>query len=179
MQIEQSKPIVTETENAELNSLLKRFWNLASIAITPADPQLTPEEKLAWAKVSKSFKFNGELYEVAVSWREERPKLPNNLLIAKKRLVSTERKLMKDKQVAASYQQVLNDYLTKNFIHCVPKNEPKPGYEWFLPHLPVVRSEKETCKVRIVFDGSAPHEGKSLNTKALTGPKLQSLRHCR
>ena len=28
--------------------------------------------------------------------------------------------------------------------------------------------------MRIVFDGSAPFEGKSLNTEALTGPKLQS-----
>ena len=28
--------------------------------------------------------------------------------------------------------------------------------------------------MRIVFDGSAPFEEKSLNTEALTGPKLQS-----
>ena len=46
----------------------------------------------------------------------------------------------------------------------------KPECEWCA----VVGPEKETTKVRIVFDGSATCEGKSLNTKALPGPKLQS-----
>ena len=49
-----------------------------------------------------------------------------------------------------------------------------PGGEWFLPHFSVVRPEKITKKVRIVFDGSATYEGKSLNTESLPGPKLQS-----
>ena len=49
-----------------------------------------------------------------------------------------------------------------------------PECQWFLPQLPVVRPKKAASKVRIVFDGSAPFEGKSLNTEALTGPKLQS-----
>ena len=98
--------------------------------------------------------------------------LPNNLSMAKKRLVSTERKLLKDKEVAVAYQQVLNDYLEKHYVRRVPPEEPKPECEWLLPHFPVVRPEKATTKVRIVFDGSAPFEGKSLNTEALTGPKL-------
>ena len=43
-----------------------------------------------------------------------------------------------------------------------------------LPHFPVVRPEKATTKVRIVFDGSAQQNGKSLNSELLPGPKLQS-----
>ena len=100
--------------------------------------------------------------------------LPNNMSLAKKRLVSNERKLLKDKEVAVAYQQVLDDYLDKKYIHPVPPDEHKPECEWLLPPCPVVRPEKATTKVRIVFDGSAPFEGKSLNTEALTGPKLQS-----
>ena len=38
--------------------------------------------------------------------------------------------------------------------------------EWLLPHFPVVRPDKSTTKVRIVFDASA--------TESLPGPKLQS-----
>jgi len=155
--------------------LLKRFWDLESIGIiSTGQPQLTPEDKLAWDKVNKSLKFNGQHYEVAVPWRDERPQLPNNLPMAKKRLVSTERKLMKDKEVAVAYQQVFNGYLDKKYIRCVPEDEPTLDCQWILPHFPVVRPDKATTKVRIVFDGSAPFEGKSLNTEALTGPKLQS-----
>ena len=114
------------------------------------------------------------IYEVAVPWRDERLQLQNNLPMAKKRSVSTERKLVKDKAVAVAYQLVLNVYLDKKYICCVPDGEPTPECQWLLPHFPVVQPEKATSKVRIVFDGSAPFEGKSLNTEALTGPKLQS-----
>lgn len=134
---------------------------------------MMPEDKLALNKANKSFKFDGKHYKVAVPWRNERPQLPSNLLMAKKRLVSTERKLLKDKGVAMAYQQVLDDYLDKQYIRCVPPDEPKPDFKWLLPHFPVVRPEMSTTKVRIV-DGSAPFDGKSLNTEALTGPKLQS-----
>ena len=163
-----------ENENFPLNSLLKRFWDLESIGILPTYPQMTSENKLAWNKVSKSLKFDGKYYEVAVLWKEDRPVLPNNMLLARTRLVSTERTLLKDKEVVVAYQQALDDYLDKKYIRRVPPDEHKPEYEWLLPHFPVVRPEKATTKVQIVFDRSAPFEGKSSNTEALTGPKLQS-----
>ena len=37
----------------------------------------------------------------------------------------------------------------------------------------VVRPEKATSKVRVVFDGSAQQNGKCLNSESLPGPKLQ------
>ena len=155
--------------------MLKRFWDLESIGITTTGQlHLTPEDKLAWDKVNNSLKFDGQHYEVAVPWRDERPQLPNNLPMAKKRLVSTERKLIKDTEIAVAYQQVLNDYLNKKDICQIPDEEPTPECQWLLPHFPVVRPEKATSKVWIVFDGSAPFEGKSLNAEALTRLKLQS-----
>ena len=63
---------------------------------------------------------------------------------------------------------------SKVYIREVPEDEPKPASEWFLPHFPVVRPEKATTKVRVVFDGSAQQDGKSLNSESLPGPKLQS-----
>ena len=94
--------------------------------------------------------------------------------MAGKRLVSIERRLMKDKEVAVAYQQVIDEYLDKKCTRHVRDDERAPECQWLLPHFPFVRPEKATTKVRIVFDGSAPFEGKSLNTEALTGPKLQS-----
>ena len=166
LHIDQERRVVTENDNSELNSLVKRFWDLESIGIMTTEPQLTPEDKLTWNKVSKSLKFDGDHYEVAVPCREDRPQWPDNLPMAKKRLVSTERRLLKDKEVSVAYQNVLNDCLEKGYIRRVPPNEPKPECQWFLAHFPVVRPEKATTKVRIVFDGSAPFEGKSLNTSS-------------
>jgi len=45
---------------------------LESIGIIPTvQYQPTPEDKLAWDKVSKSLQFNGQHYEVAVPWRDD------------------------------------------------------------------------------------------------------------
>ena len=46
--------------------------------------------------------------------------------------------------------------------------------EWLLPHFPVVHADRTTTKTRIVFDASAKFQGKSLNSEALPGPKLQA-----
>ena len=161
LQIEGKEPTsaLHEKHTSELNSLPKQFWDLESIGIIPTvQYQPTPENKLAWDKVSKSLQFNGQHYKVAVPWRDERPQLPNNLLMAKKRGVFTERKLMKNKEVAVAYQQVFNEYLDK-YIRRVPNDEPTPDCQWLLPHFPVLRPDKATTKVRIVFDGSALFEG--------------------
>ena len=81
---------------------------------------------------------------------------------------------MRDEKLAQAYQSMVDDYLSKGYIREVPEDEPKPPSEWFLPHFPVVRPEKATTKVRVVFDGSAQQNGKSLNSESLPGPKLQS-----
>ena len=177
LQIHTDERTTTEVpdEGSDLNYTLKRFWDIETIAITPTrESTMTPEEKVAWEKVSTSLKFDGKHYEVAVPWKEDRPNLPDNLPMAKQRLLSTEKKLFKNKEVAVAYQQVLQDYLEKQYIRRVPKDEERPQQEWLLPHFPVIRPERASTKVRIVFDGSAPYEGKSLNTEALPGPKLQS-----
>ena len=47
------------------------------------------------------------------------------------------------------------------------------GPSCYLPHFPVVREDKETTKVRIVYDSAARYGGISLNDTMLPGPKLQ------
>ena len=152
-----------------------KFLDLETIEITPeCNGGLNPEEKVALQKVSESFKFDGERYEVAVPWRKERPSLPENRGMAERRLRLVERKLGKDADLATAYQTAIEDYLEKGYIREVPEDEPKSESEWFLPHFRVVRPDKATTKVRTVFDGSATYEGKSLNSEALTGQMLQS-----
>ena len=161
--------------DGELSSLVKRFWDLESIGVTASSvTEMTPVEKMAWKKAQSSMRFNGVRYEIAVPWKDDRPKLPNNILMAEKRLKSVEQKLLRDGELARAYQGIIEDYLDKGYIHKVAQDESVPEIEWFLPHFPVVKPERSTTKVRVVFDGSATCEGKSLNTESLPGPKLQS-----
>ena len=53
----------------------------------------------------------------------------------------------------------------------VPK---KPGQVHYLPHRPVLREDKETTKIRAVFDASCASDGPSLNNCLYSGPNLLS-----
>ena len=89
----------------DLNNLLKQFWSLEAIGITPQVQQpLSPEEKLAFDKVNNSIRFDGERYEVAVPWKHERPELPPNRQMAEKRLHPVQMKLVQDEKLAQAYQ---------------------------------------------------------------------------
>jgi len=79
-------------------------------------------------------------------------------------LRSTERNLKKDDRVA---------YVEKGYLRKVRLDEQLPNNVWYLPHFPVVRMDKTTTKVRIVFDGAAKINAISLNDMIHTGPKLQ------
>ena len=122
-----------EIESAiNLNFLLKRFWDLERIIIIKKVSQIeemTPEEKLAWDKVSQSIAFNGTHYEVAVLWRSSRPNLPRNYPIARQKLLSPERKLLRSPKFAEGYQGVINEYLKKYYIRKVSLNDEKPNCE--------------------------------------------------
>nr|XP_012563380.1 unnamed protein product [Hydra vulgaris] len=52
-------------------------------------------------------------------------------------------------------------------------NKRNLGDGWYLPHFPILRPDKSTTKVRIVFDGSAKYNSKSINDVIYQGPKLQ------
>lgn len=120
----------------DLNSTLKRFWDLETVGITsqrPGSIGITHNEKQAWKKVSESVKHNGEHYNVAVPWRQDTPSLPNNRHPADKGLQLVEKKLMTDINLANAYQQVIDEYLEKGYVRQLPNEEPKPEAEWSLP----------------------------------------------
>ena len=75
--------------------------------ITPLRSVMTSDESDAWHKVSTSIQFENGHYVVAVHWRDERPRLPNNRPLAEKRLESTERNLEKNPE---AYQKVIEEY---------------------------------------------------------------------
>ena len=165
------------SNDSELNNLMKQFWSLEAIGITPQgiDNWLQMRgERLAVNKVNETLRFNGKRYEVAVPWKHDRPDLPPNRQMAERGLLSVEKKLKQDESLAQAYQLVIDDYKSKGYIREVLEEEPKPSSEWFLLHFPVVCPEKATTKVRIVFDGLTQQDEKSLNSESLPGPKLQS-----
>ena len=170
------EPVLSEGKESccDVDNSLKRFWEIEKSGTDRKDRLvLTEEERLALTKVKDSLKYENGRYCVAVPWKDDKPELPETKPMAMSRLRSTERNLKKNSRVAGEYQATIQAYVEKGYLRKVPSDEPLPANVWYLPHFPVVRMDKTTTKVRIVFDCAAKCNGISLNDMIHAGPKLQ------
>jgi hypothetical protein len=121
--------------------------------------------------MKSSLEHNETGYTVGTPWKGD-VNLPNNFETAKRRLQSLLYTFRKKTQLEKPYRDVILDYESSGYIHRVPVDE--VGKCWYLPDFAVVRPDRDTTKVRVVFDGASQHRGVSLNDAILDCPKLQN-----
>ena len=99
--------------------------------------------------------------------------IPDNLQLCISRLHSLLKQL---KQTLKEYDHIIQQQLENGIIVVVqgPHTSTQDRIH-YLPHHCVIRKDKETSKVRIVFDASAWDKGLSLNDCLYTGPKFEYL----
>lgn len=119
--------------------------------------------------------FENGRYQVELPWRSDKDQLPDNFNVAKKRFESLMRK--SDATLYARYNNVIQDYLQQGICEevleykTVAQNQETVKYH--MPHHAVVREDKATTKLRVVFDASSHDEDSpSLNDCLHTGPNL-------
>jgi hypothetical protein len=114
-------------------------------------------------------------YQVALPWRNDRPLLDDNRIMAEKRMKSLGAKLSKDTELKAKYVDVMEGYLNDGYAREVPEDaeNPKNRTKWYLPHHAVFHPKKPE-KVRVVFDCAAKYNGRSLNDQLMSGPDLMN-----
>ena len=156
----------------DLNNILRRFWEIENEG-TSEQPVMTTDEKKAMKLVQDSIKCRDGQYEVGIPWKRDPVCLPDNYSMAIKRMMSTERKLLRDEKVAKEYNNIIEGYIKKGYVKVLEKDPNNETKKWYLPHFAVINPEKETTKTRIVFDASAAQNGTSLNDLIYQGPKLQ------
>ena len=74
--------------------------------------------------------------------------------MALSRLKGLEKRFVKDGNLKNDYCKVIEDYKRKEYIKMVnPMDEEKS--QWLLPHFPVIKTDRQTTKIRVVFDATA------------------------
>ena len=160
---------VSESQT-KLTQILQKFWEVDFLSDTSEEPVLTKDENKAQEIVLESMEFKEGRYQVETPWKKDPKTLPDNYNTAFKRLLSTEKRLLRDSNVGQSYSSIIQDYIKKY----VTKLEQKPiDKGWYLPHFPVIRPNRSTTKTRVVFDASVQHDNIALNDIIHIGPKLQ------
>lgn len=110
---------------------------------------------------------------MSLPWRESHAPLPTNYQLAARRLQGLLRRLRQNPATLQEYDKIIQDQVKKGIVQIVEPCGHKGGQKLhYLPHHAVVRQDKETTKVRIVYDASAQSTGPSLNDCLYMGPKF-------
>ena len=145
---------------------MKQFWELESLGITR-------NEALVYEKFVQQIRFDGKRYEVSLPWKEHHQPLPDHFDLCNKRLTSLLKRLTQTPQLLAEYDAIIQDQLDKGIVEVVAQLTLAVSDQvHYLPHHGVVRQDKATSKLRIVYDASARSTGPSLNDCLYTGPKF-------
>ena len=107
-------------------------------------------------------------------WKRDPKSLPDNRVQAVKRLQATEWHLSKSPEIAKAYQQHIEEMNSLNFARKLSDVEIKDykGPVHYVSHHEVLRPEKKSTPIRIVFNSSTNFQGHCLNDYWIKGPDL-------
>ena len=96
----------------------------------------------------------GQQWMISYPWKRDSKFLPDNRSLALKRLEETERRLKSYLDQAKAYDEQMTVMVKMNFCRKLSKNEVKnnKGPVHYIPHHAVIRPEKKSTPVRIVFN---------------------------
>ena len=161
--------ISQDSEAKELKTELSRFWDLESIGILNNEPSV-------YEKFKSEVKRMDDRYEVCLPFKDEHPPLPDNYESSKRRLSALVHRLQQKPDVLKSYDDVIKDQLESGIIEKVNNEEfVASGKVHYLPHREVICLDKETTKLRVVFDASAKSTDPSPNDCLYVGPPMSPL----
>ena len=149
---------------ASLRQELDKFWNVESIG--------TSTDSIV-AQFENDIIRDGTRYITKLPFKPDHEVLPDNFKICEGRLKTLKNKLIAG-NILHKYDHIFSEYEENGIIEHVPLDEvaKETGQVHYLPHRPVIRNDKQTTKIRAVFDASCKVSGPSLNECLYSGPNL-------
>ena len=160
-----------------IQEVLRKFWEIESIGIVETSHNSTKN-------FLSHIQFQDGRYEVSLPWQEGHFELPTHYSLSLNRLQYLQHRLIKDPELLTEYNRIIQEQMQKGIIEPVEVNQPEnlnssslnhdgnPIH--YIPHHVVIRRERDTTKIRIVYDGSARlgNSELSINECLQTGPNL-------
>ena len=166
---------VTEDFNANDASLkeqLAKFWDYDNLGVKGKEEDFC-EEYLT------KVRYNGDRYDVSLPFKKEHPIIPDNHSLARNRLVSLLKRLKSsESKLLNQYDNVIKEQLDSGVVEVIDKHEEEvvPGTVHYIPHKDVLKEDRATTKLRVVYDASAKsYSEPSLNDCLLSRPALTPL----
>ena len=160
-------------EDMSLADQIKTWYELESYGAFKQVDARSAADKRALSVLKNDIFHDGERYIVPMLWNDKESTLPNNYFSSLAHLKSLEKRLDKDPSLRKKYAETIREDIQKGYVITVKAHNPKSraDREWYLPHHPVLNSNKPG-KVRRVLNGASKCHGASLNKSLLVGPDL-------
>ena len=154
--------------NKQLEEQVEKFWNLDSMGIVENERSVFDEN------LQKIEIVDGR-YRVELPFKEGHPLLEDNFSQCSKRLQILKGKLTDN--LLETYDDIISKQIKEGIVEIVDDTNDAPdiGDVTYLPHRPVIKNDKSTTKVRIVYDASARAGECSLNECLYKGSSLTPL----
>jgi hypothetical protein len=111
-------------------------------------------------------------YELPLPFKDENISIPNNKIMAIKRLQHLKRRMTRDDKYRKDYTTFMENIITCGYAERVTHDsEPRHCSVSYIPHHGVY-NDKKPDKIRVVFDCSARYQGVCLNDLLLQGPDM-------
>ena len=150
--------------DCDLDQRLKKYWDLETLGIKEG-------EMPAYSQFMECITFQDGRYCVQLPWKNPHPHLPDNFKLSQRRLCGLLRRLRQEPSLLQRYDTVIKEQLKEGIVEVV--QDPWTSVVeklHYIPHHGVIRDDKQTTKLRIVYDASAKEDGPSLNDCLYAGP---------
>lgn len=151
-------------EIANLEGRLQAFWDLDTLGIKECETSV-------YDNFIESVSFHDGRYCVRLPWKSPRVMLPDNFDLSQKRLLNLLKRLRQTPHILAQYDEIIQEQIRRGTVEVVnPSDIGFIGTTHYLPHHAVIKEDKQTTKLRIIYDASARSNGPSLNDCLYAGP---------
>ena len=114
-------------------------------------------------------------FEMGLPLKDNEPILEDNFHIAERQLRSQKKRLGNNTDALKAYDNIIKEQIRRGIVEVVDESMEavEVGNITYLPHREVVRNDKSSTKMRIVFNASVKgSNGTSLNSCLYKGPNL-------
>ncbi|XP_065067449.1 uncharacterized protein LOC135693012, partial [Rhopilema esculentum] len=146
-------------ENEEITQTLREFWKQESSGIDKGSEPTNENKHDEQFEIT----FNGKRYQVSLPWKVDISCLNDDYNLALNRLKSLLCRLKGNPELLSEYDNIFKEQLNNGIIEQVPVEEENQGNPHFMSHHGVIRRDRETTKLRVVFDGSAKSHKEALS----------------
>ncbi|XP_049315855.1 uncharacterized protein LOC125779258 [Bactrocera dorsalis] len=156
------------------DKLLTQFWEVEEVPRKP----LPSTSDIVCEQIYKNTTHRNSdgRYVVTLPFKTpENIELGNSRHIALAQFLRNEKSLSRKPEIKAEYDKAINEYLELGHMTKVEYDPADNTKTYYLPHHAVIKPDRITTQLRVVFNASCPTSNRnSLNDVLHTGPTLQA-----